>query len=254
MDIDTASPSRATIRSPRRLVLAAAAAAAAYMATGWPVASLLAAAAALGLPVVFGRTAASKQAARIEAIATWTEMLRDTLAAATGLGQAIVTTAGVAPAAIANEVRMLADRLLAGISSQDALLGFASDLNDPVGDLVVCALLLSERAQGRKLADLLGSLADAARDEVAMRLRVETSRASVRSGVRAVSVFSVAFAFLLAIVGHSYLSVYNTPLGEIVLAAVGGLYACGLALMVWMARPPAPLRLLENSPVEPEVE
>ena len=91
---------------------------------------------------------------------------------------------------------------------------------------------------------LLAALADSTRDEVALRLRIETSRASVRSGVRTVLVFSVAFAVGLAVLAHPYLSPFDSADGQIVLAVVGALYAAALTLMVYLARPPAPVRLL----------
>ena len=43
------------------------------------------------------------------------------------------------------------------------------------------------------------ALADSTRDEVALRLRIETSRSAIRSGVRTVLVFSVVFAVGLAL-------------------------------------------------------
>ncbi len=85
---------------------------------------------------------------------------------------------------------------------------------------------------------------------MALRLRVETSRASVRSGVRTVVVFSVLFAAGLALLAHSYLSPYGSPTGQMVLAVVGGLYAAGLTLLVTLARPPATIRLLGAEVVE----
>jgi hypothetical protein len=77
-----------------------------------------------------------------------------------------------------------------------------------------------------------------------MRLRIETGRASSRSGIRTVIVFSVAFAAVLAVLAHSYLAPFGTPTGQVILVAIGALYAAGLTLMVRMAKPPAPVRLL----------
>ena len=58
-----------------------------------------AAAAMFGLPKLFGQSAGSVSVEKIEAIASWTEMLQGTLAASAGLNQAIVATAPLAPAA-----------------------------------------------------------------------------------------------------------------------------------------------------------
>ena len=212
--------------------------------TGWPVALPLAATGIFGMPRLFGQTSASGVISRIEAVATWTEMLQGTLAASAGLSQAIITTAPLAPEPIRPATTRLADRLGAGMQSRDALLQFAEELADPCADRVVCALLLAAGARAQRLGDLMTSLADSTRDEVALRLRIETSRSSVRSGVRTVLVFSVAFAVALVVVAHSYLAPFGTPQGQAVLAVVGVLYAVGLTLMVSLARPPDPVRLL----------
>ena len=108
-------------------------------------------------------------------------------------------------------------------------------------------MAVSARAQ--RLGDLLAALADSTREDVALRLRIETSRASVRSGVRIVLVFSVAFAVILALLAHAYLLPFGTARGQAVLALVGILYAGGLTLMVSLARPPAPVRLLGDQVV-----
>src|SRR3546814_5859246 len=61
---------------------------------------------------LFGsRRAAAQATARTEAIAAWTEMLRDTMSGAHGLEEAVTTSAIVAPAPIRREVTALAVRL-----------------------------------------------------------------------------------------------------------------------------------------------
>jgi len=127
---------------------------------------------------------------------------------------------------------------------RDALWQFADELEDPCADRVVCALQLAVTSRAQRMGDLLAALADSTRDEVALRLRIETSRASIRSGVRTVLMFSVAFAGGLTILAHAYLSPFDSGQGQLVLAAVGTLYGLGLTLMVALARPPEPVRLL----------
>ena len=189
--------------------------------TGWPVAGVVGAGAAYGLPRLLRQTSGAVSIARIEAVATWTEMLQGTLAASAGLGQAIMATADLSPAPIRPATEQLAAQLRAGSHPRDAL----------------------------RLGDLLQALAESTREEVSLRLRIETSRASVRSGVRTVVVFSVVFAAGLAVLARSYLAPFGSAEGQVVLLAVGGLYAGGLTLMVTMARPPAPVRLLGDSVV-----
>jgi tight adherence protein B len=215
--------------------------------TRWPVASILAAVAVGFAPSVFRRTSADLVTERIEAVAVWTELLRDTLAAAAGLGEAIIATAPVAPPSIRDKVLRLADRLASGVNMTEALRAFASEVSDPSCDMVACALLLAASARAQKLADLLSALSESIREEVAMRLRVEASRASSRSSVRTVIVFSLMFVVALMVVARSYLSPLGTPVGQVVLAAVGACYAGGIAIMVRLVRPADHFRLLSTS-------
>ena len=214
------------------------------LATGWPVAGPIGALAAYGVPRLLRGTSAATSIATVEAVATWTEMLQGTLAASAGLGQAIIATADLSPAPIRQATERLAAEIRAGVEPRTALLRFADEVGDPCADRVVCALLLAFTARAQRLGELLSALAESTREEVAVRLRVETSRAAVRSGVRTVVVFSLVFAAGLSLLARSYLSPFGSASGQVVLVVVAGLYAAGLTLMVTLARPPRPVRLL----------
>ena len=83
--------------------------------TRWPAGTVLAGLAAWFLPRALGPDRAHARALeRIEAIATWTEMLRDTISAAAGLEQAILAAEPVAPAPVREQVVLLAARSAAG--------------------------------------------------------------------------------------------------------------------------------------------
>ncbi len=232
------------------IVVATASGVLAAIATGWPVAFVIVGIAVYGLPKLFGQTSGSLSAVKIEAIATWTEMLQGTLAASAGLSQAIIATAPLSPFTIREPAMALAGRIGAGMHPEEALLRFGDELADPCADRVICSLILAVSARAQRLGDLLAALAESTREEVALRLRIETSRASIRSGVRTVLVFSVAFAVALTVLAHAYLAPFGSAEGQIVLLVVGGLYATGLTLMVILARPPAPVRLLGGEVVE----
>jgi tight adherence protein B len=224
----------------RRATIAALAAVLTLVWTRWPVAALLAAAAVYALRG-FASSPASAVISRLEAIATWTEMLRDTLAAAAGLSQALVGTAAVAPEPIRAEVQTLATRISAGVPPRDALISLADSLGDQSGDVIVAALLMAVENRAQRLSDLLGALAATTREQVAMRLRVEASRASARTALRTVAGFSVCFLALMAVFARSYLAPFGTATGQLVMAVIGALFACGLWLMARMARPaPSP--------------
>ena len=213
-------------------------------ATGWPVGALLAAAAAAALPGLLSEGAAQAAlVARIEAIAAWAEMLRDTMAGAAGLEQAITSTAPIAPTPIRREVVTLATRL-GRERFAVALRAFADDVADPTCDLVVAALTLAAEHQVRRLGELLGSLAQAAREQATMRLRVEAGRARTRTSVRVIVSVTAGLAFGLAVLNRTYLQPYNSALGQLVLLAVGGMFAAAFAWLARMARPATPQRFL----------
>ena len=107
--------------------------------------------------------------------------LRDTMAAASGLEQAITTTAPIAPAAFRSEIQAMVARLRRERLAT-ALAELADSLANPVADLVV-ALTLAANGEAQDLGELLGSLSAAARDGATMRLRIDASRARTRTSV-----------------------------------------------------------------------
>jgi tight adherence protein B len=222
-------------RQRRILAVAGVAGLAALVVTRWPVAVPLAILAVLGSRGVSGRATRSA-IDRLEAIAAWTEMLRDTLAGAAGLTQALVATAPICPKALRPQMSALAARLNAGIATVSALAQLADDIDDPAADTVVACLVMAASERAQRLSDLLGALAETTRQEVAMRLGIEASRASARTAVRMIAGFSFGLLGLMAVFARSYLTPYHTPTGQLVLALVGCLYGAGLWLMAVMVR------------------
>ncbi|GAA2686013.1 Flp pilus assembly protein TadB [Actinosynnema pretiosum] len=219
------------------------------LATGWVVGAGLAGLAAWALPGVLGRDPEhTRRVARVEAVATWAEMLRDNLSAAAGLEQAVLVTAPLAPAAIRAEVGALGARLESGERLGGALRRLGDELDDPVGDLVVAALLLAAEQQSRHLAELLGSLAETARGQAAMRLRVEAGRARTRTSVRVIVGTTGGFAVAVVLLNRDYLSAYDSATGQLVLLGVGALFAVGFAWLARIARVHRPDRFLASEP------
>ena len=237
-------PRRGVVRAARgrgadrrvllRLALAVGAGLLTAAVTGWLAGGVLAAAGVWFLPRLVGPDRAhARRVARIEAIASWTEMLRDVLSAAAGLEQAILATAPLAPAAIRGEITGLAARLESGQRLAPALRGLARELDDATADLVLAALVLAAEHQARQLGDLLGSLATTAREQAAMRMRVETGRARTHTSVRVIVATTLAFAAGVVLFNRAYLDVYNSATGQVVLLLLGGVFAAGFA---WLAR------------------
>jgi tight adherence protein B len=197
--------------------------------TWWPVAALGATALALMGPSLVGGARAEKlAAARIEALALWTESLRDTIAGAVGLEQAIMSTAQNAPPAVAEELANLSDRLRMRVNLSTALHQFAEDLDDPSADLIVAALILNAKLRGPGLRQVLSSLADAARAELDMRGRITAGRSSTRHSVQIVIGITALFVVGLVLLSPDYVEPYRSFTGQIVMVVVLGLFAVGL--------------------------
>lgn len=232
-------------RQALRIGLAVAVGVLTGVATGWVVGAVLAGLAVWALPRVLGRDPEhARRVARIEAIATWTEMLRDTLSAAAGLEQAILATAPLAPPAIRGEITDLAVRIENGDRLAPSLRHLADQLADPTGDLVIAALVLAAEQQARQLGDLLGSLAHTAREQASMRMRVEAGRARTRTSVRVIVGTTVCFAVAVVLLNRPYLSAYDSATGQIVLLGIGVLFGLGFAWLVRVARVAEPERFL----------
>ncbi|WP_307813703.1 type II secretion system F family protein [Streptomyces sp. N35] len=214
--------------------------------TGWPVAGVLTVVAVLTLPGLLGRDkATARRTERMEALALFTELLRDTLSAAAGLEQAILATADVAPKALGAESADLAAAIRAGRPLPEALRTFAREVDDPLGDMVVAALVMAAERQARQLATLLGELAETVREQVAMRQRIDAGRASVRTGVRVTVSVMLGMALGLITFNRPFLEPYDTAAGQLVLAIVGALFAVAFAWLRTIAHIKEPARLLQ---------
>lgn len=202
--------------------------------TRWPVAGAAAAALALAWPALMGGVRTERRAAeRLEALAIWTESMRDTTAGSVGLEQAIIATSRTAPEPIAVELTALADRLRVRMPLPQALHRLADDLDDASADLVVAALLLNARLRGPGLRQVLGSLSESARAELEMRGRVTAGRAATRRSVQIVIGFTVLFVLGLVLFNPGYVRPYQNLTGQLVLVFVVGFFAAGL---FWLKR------------------
>jgi preprotein translocase subunit SecE len=227
--------------------------------TGWVVAGVT-----MGLLGAFWDRVAGGDAretvgiARLEALASWTESLRDTIAGAVGLEQAIPATAVNAGVVIRPSLNLLVDRLRIREPLPDALAAFAEDIDDPSGDVICAALVLNARLRGPGLRDVLTALAVSAREELDVRRRIEASRKSIRRSVRIVLAIVLGVIGILTVFNQSYVQPYGSVEGEAVLAAVALLLAGGLLWLRRLASPRRSERFLVQSrastPVEAEVQ
>lgn len=113
-----------------------------------------------------------------------------------------------------------------------------------MADLVVAALVTAATEQTRRLSDLLGTLAQAIREQAGMRLRVEAGRARTRATAKAVAAIALAAAVGFVLFDRGFLRPYDAALGQVVLGLIGACFAGAFWLLARMGRPVPPPRLL----------
>jgi Flp pilus assembly protein TadB len=191
-------------------------------------------------PAMVGASGASRsQIARLEAVAVWTESLRDTIAGSIGLEEAIRNSAEAAPPAIRQPLDHLNASLAVHIPLPEALADFAEDFQDESVDLVAAALILNSRLRGPGLVATLTALAASVREELDMRRRIEHDRRTLRRSARIIMATAIGFGVFVAVFSRDYMAPYATFGGQVVLTLVVAIFVAG---MVWMRRLAEPRR------------
>ncbi len=108
----------------------------------------------------------------------------------------------------------------------------------------MASLTVAANGAVKDLADLLGMLAESARDEAAMQMRIEASRARMRTAVRVISGVTIVTAVGLVVLNRSYVQVYATPAGQVVLAFIATAWGVALWWLASMSRFRQPERFL----------
>jgi Flp pilus assembly protein TadB len=215
-----------------RLLAGVVAAFAVFLLSGWPVAALAMGAGVYAVPPMLSGRAPQRRIARLEALAQWSRRLAEMMGASRGLEQALADSARIAPEAIRAPVTVLAERLNNHANAEEALRAFADELDDPIADLIACALVLAARRRGPGTREALRLLADAVEHEVLVRRDVEAERAGLRTTLIVIVASVVVLSGLFAS-SQTFAAPYGTALGQTVLAVVATIYGAGLW---WMRR------------------
>jgi len=231
-----------------RILLGVAAFAGVMVVVGWIVLAIAIAFLVTFWNRIFGGAAQERRAIeRLEGLTAWTESLRDTIAGAVGLEQAIPATAVNAAPSIRPSLNLLVDRLRVREPLPNALMKFADDLDDPSADLIIAALILNSRLRGPGLRDVLSALSDSGREELDLRRRVEGSRRSTRRSVQIVVAVTLFVSGMLILFNQKYLQPYDSGVGQLILTAVIALFAAGVFWLRRLAGVDTPERFLVQS-------
>jgi len=142
-------------------------------------------------PMVVGGGKAERAAlAKLEALAQWTEALRDLAQKGSGLESVIPRTVDTASDVLVGPLRLMSRRLSVKVPLPEALSLFADEVDDASADTVVAALALSARQRRGRLSDVLGTLSEALRDELEQRTKVMRERNVIRREAAQVAVLT----------------------------------------------------------------
>jgi Flp pilus assembly protein TadB len=197
---------------------------------------------------VFGGTRRTRIAIdRLDALAGWTESLRDLVGSGVALPESLPASVTVAAPTIRPHLTDLAERLAAREPLESALRDLADALDDGGADLIIAALILNARAQGRALEAVLSALAASTRAELRVRRAIDAERRSTRRAVQVVVVVTVVSALGLALGNPAYVAPYRTAAGQVILAAVVAIFAVGFAWLGRLSALPTSQRLLAKA-------
>jgi len=211
---------------------------------GWGLVSALAFAMGLTLPLAYfvrrhDRRRTAVQAALVDSIA----QLRDSIRTGQALHEAFAGLAQTGPEALRPEFDALVTQARLG-GLRPALLAMQARLADPLFDTVCAALVLSDELGGRNVSQLLDRLVEATRGQ--LRLQEELRAQQARNVLSARIVAAIPLVLLAAIrtLNPRYVAVFDTLLGQLLLAGCAASIALGYVLMVWLTRLPEDRRVL----------
>lgn len=214
-------------------------------ATRWLLLGLLAGV----LAVLWGRilhdSRAADERARVEGIAKWLEDLRDTLRSSSmGAEEALEEVARRPPEAIEQALTRFAHRRRQGFRTDDALLDLSDDLAHPTSDAAIAAirLVVSGSTGAGRLFGTVDALADAARDEVAARERVDRTRAVYQASMKRLVVIGCGLVGYLHVAGGELLDPYDAPVGQVALAVPLAMWVGCIAWLRSLCRYELPAR------------
>ncbi len=171
---------------------------------------------------------------RVEAIAKWLEDLRDVLRGSSiGAEEALEQVAGRPPDAIRDALNRFLLRRRQGFRVEDALTDLGHDLDHPTADAAIAAirLVVGGGAGAGRLHPTVEALAEAARDEVRARERIDRTRAVYQGSMQRLVVIGAALIGYLRLAAGDLLAPYGTPTGQIVLLLPLAMWA---GCIVWL--------------------
>lgn len=202
---------------------------------------------ALGYSALAGSSSTKDALARLEALATWMEMLRDAVMSHRGLFAAIESTAESAPAEIRSYVQECVALVRTGARMDDAFINLAVKLDSAAADETLAPLVLASRFGGTDLGGLLSLAASNTREQLTIWQKAEVERAKPRRDMRLVLIVTALLVGAMILFGGSFLKPFTSSLvGDMAGIAVAVLFGIGFFFMNRLSRPKPMPRLFPS--------
>jgi tight adherence protein B len=177
------------------------------------------------------------------ALVEMTAQLRAAIQGGLSVQQALVELAQTAPEALRPDLaRLVLDLRLNGLVP--ALGDLRDRLADPLSDQLVAALILNDRVGGRQVGPVLDRLAQATRASLAVVEEAKARQSQAVISARVVALVPAVALVGLRVIAPGFMSVYDEPLGQLVLVACVLWVLVGYAAMRWLGRLPETPRVL----------
>lgn len=214
--------------------------------TGMSVMVLVVPIAVVGLPVLLSAPS-NREIELLAALDRWIRGLAATLPTGRSITDAMRLSQRSAPEPLAEPLALLVARLDDRWTSAEALRAMADEFDSPDADAVLAALALAAERGGTGATATLHALADSIQDRLKAQREIETERAKPRLVVRQVTVITVAVLALVMVFGRGFFAPYGTPVGQVILLCLLGLYVMSLVVLRRMITPRRRERILRGA-------
>ncbi|MFT3971467.1 MAG: type II secretion system F family protein [Micropruina sp.] len=213
--------------------------------TGMGVMVLVVPIAVVGLPILLSAPP-NRDVEMLEALDRWVRGLAATLPTGRSITDAVRVSVRNAPDLLAGPLALLVARLDERWTAPEALRAMADELDSADADAVLAALALAAERGGTGATATLHALADSIQDRLKAQREIETERAKPRIVVRQVTVVTVVVLAAALLFGREFFVPYGTPVGQLILVSLLGLYVASLTMLRRMTLPRRRDRILRS--------
>lgn len=180
----------------------------------------------------------------LQALDRWVRSMTATMAAGRSITDALRDSARQGTPLLQPHLHLLVRRLDDRWTPAQALLALADDLDSADADAVLASLVLAVQRGGTGAVSTLAALADTIQDRLRALREIEAERAKPRIVVRQVTIITLVVLAGALLFGRDFFAPYGTPLGQVILAVLVGLYVLSLLFLRRLTLPRRRARIL----------